>query len=137
VSFPATSVTSWSKLNALYKENAAASYQAIQDAQAYITLLSPPNSPNFIFPETASDYVYNPLLTIKKHNATPPPIINYTLLKLAEEALHHQQIKDGSSLLTLLYPDNALVTDKDILDEELPPPQVFTPVTTILSSAPE
>jgi hypothetical protein len=56
VSFPAASTTSWSELNALYKENATASYQAIQQAYTNVALLSLPNSPDFIFPDAALDY---------------------------------------------------------------------------------
>jgi len=40
VSFPAASTTSWSELNAVYKENAAASYQAIQQAYADVTIVT-------------------------------------------------------------------------------------------------
>ena len=59
MSSPAASNASWSKLNALYEENATASYQAIQQAYANVALLSSPNSPDFIFldttPVTAKD----------------------------------------------------------------------------------
>ena len=88
MSSPAASNASWSELNALYEENAAASYQVIQQAYANIALLSLPNSPNFIFLGTALDYIYNPLLTAEEHNATPPHSpVPYALLELAEEAL--------------------------------------------------
>jgi hypothetical protein len=91
VSSPAASNTSWSKLNALYEENAATSYQVIQNAYADVALLSPPNSPDFIFLGTTPDYIYNPLLTVEECNATlPHSPVPYTLLKLAEEALHRQ-----------------------------------------------
>jgi len=141
VSSPAASNASWSKLNTLYKENATASYQAIQDTYTNITLLTPPHSSNFIFLDTAPDYIYNPLLTVKEHNATPPHSpIPYALLKLAEEALHHQQLdkEDGSPLPSLQYPLlEAFVPDEEIPAEELPPPQVFTPVAIVPSPAPE
>jgi hypothetical protein len=104
VSSPAASTTSWSELNTLYKENTATSYQAIQQAYANVALLSPPNSPDFIFPGTTLDYIYNPLLTVKEHNATPPHSpVPYALLELAKEALHHQRLdeKDGSPLPSL------------------------------------
>jgi hypothetical protein len=88
VSSPAASNTSWSELNALYKENAATSYQAIQDAYANVTLLSPPNSPTFLFLRAAPNYIYNPLLTIEERNATPPlSPVPYALLELPKEAL--------------------------------------------------
>jgi hypothetical protein len=119
----AASNASWSELNALYEENAAALYQAIQDMQAHIALLSPPNSLNFIFLGTHPNYIYNPLLTDEEHNATPPPVTNYALLELAKEALHHQQIKDGSPLPSLQYPQiEMFVVDEDIPINELPPP---------------
>jgi hypothetical protein len=104
VSSPAASTASWSKLNTLYEENAAASYQAIQQAYADITLLSLPNSPDFIFLGTAPDYIYNPLLTAEECNTTPPHSpVPYALLKLAEEALRCQQLdeEDGSPLPSL------------------------------------
>jgi hypothetical protein len=63
VSSPATSTASWSELNAFYEANAAASLQAVHDAYADVTLLTPPHSPDFIFPGTALDYIYNPLVT--------------------------------------------------------------------------
>ena len=116
---------SWSELNALYKENTASSYQAIQQAYANIALLSLPNSPDFIFPDTAPDYIYNPLLTVEECNATPPHSpIPYALLKLAKEALHRQCLdkEDGSPLPSLQYPPlEAFVLDKEIPVEELPP----------------
>jgi hypothetical protein len=90
VSSPTASTTSWSELNTFYEANATASFQAIQDAYTNVALLTPPHSPNFIFPGTAPDYIYNPLLTAEEHNATPPySPVPYTLLKLAEEALRH------------------------------------------------
>jgi nucleoside-diphosphate-sugar epimerase len=129
VSSSAASTASWSKLNALYEENAATSYQAIQNAYADIALLSPPNSPNFIFPGTALDYIYNPLLTVNEHNATPPHSpVPYALLKLAKEALCHQCLdeEDGSPLPSLQYPLlEAFIPDEEIPVKELPPPQVF------------
>jgi hypothetical protein len=141
VSSPAASNTSWSKLNALYEENATASYQAIQNTYADTALLSPPNSPNFIFPRTAPNYIYNPLLTIEERNATLPfSPVPYALLELAEEALCHQQLEeeDGSPLPSLQYPPiEAFVLDKEIPVEELPPPQVFALVAVIPSPAPE
>jgi hypothetical protein len=141
VSSPAASNASWSKLNALYEENAATSYQAIQNAYANVTLLSPPNSPNFLFPRAAPNYIYNPLLTIEECNATPSfSPIPYTLLELAKEALHCQQLEeeDRSPLPSLQYPPlEAFVPDKEIPVEKLPPPQVFAQVTTIPSPAPE
>jgi len=125
VSSPAASNASWSELNALYEENAATSYQAIQDAYAHVTLLSLPNSPDFIFLGTAPDYIYNPLLTVKECNATPPHSpVPYTLLELAKEALCHQQLneEDRSPLPTLQYPPlEAFVPDEEIPVEELPP----------------
>jgi hypothetical protein len=141
VSSPTASTASWSELNALYEENATASYQAIQQAYTDVALLSPPNSPNFIFPGTAPDYIYNPFLTVEERNATPPhsPIL-YALLELAEEALRHQRLdkEDGSPLPTLQYPPlKAFVPDEEIPTEELPPPQVFAPVAIIPSPAPE
>jgi len=140
VSSPAASNASWSKLNALYEENAATSYQAIQNAYANVTLLSPPNSPNFLFPRAAPNYIYNPLLTIEECNATPSfSPIPYTLLELAKEALHCQQLEeeDRSPLPSLQYPPlEAFVPDKEIPVEKLPPPQVFAQVTTIPSPAP-
>jgi hypothetical protein len=91
VSSPTASNAFWSKLNTLYKENAAASYQAIQNAYADVALLSPPNSPNFLFLHAAPNYIYNPLLTVEERNTTLPfSPIPYTLLKLAKEALCHQ-----------------------------------------------
>jgi hypothetical protein len=141
VSSPAASNASWSKLNALYKENATASYQAIQNAYADVALLSPPNSPNFIFLGTALDYIYNPLLTVDEHNTTlPHSLIPYALLKLAKKALCCQQIdeEDGSPLPSLQYPSlKAFIPDKEIPIEELPPPQVFAPVAIVPSPAPE
>jgi hypothetical protein len=141
VSSPAASNASWSELNTLYKENATASYQAIQNAYANVALLSPPNSPNFIFLGSAPDYIYNPLLTVEERNATlPHSSVPYALLELAEEALHCQQLnkEDGSPLLTLQYPPfEAFVPDEEIPVEELPPPQVFAPVAVIPSPAPE
>jgi hypothetical protein len=104
VSSPAASNASWSELNALYEENATASYQVIQQAYTDVTLLSPPNSPDFIFLGTTLDYIYNPLLTAEERNATPPHSpVPYTLLKLAEEALHCQHLdeEDRSPLLSL------------------------------------
>jgi hypothetical protein len=141
VSSPTASNASWSELNALYEENAATSYQAIQNAYTDVALLSLPNSPNFIFPDTTPDYIYNPLLTVEERNATlPHSPVPYALLELAEEALHHQQLneKDGSPLPSLQYPPlKAFILDEEIPVEELPPPQVFTPVTVIPSPAPE
>jgi hypothetical protein len=141
VSSPAASATSWPKLNALYEENATTSYQAIQNAYADVALLSPPNSLDFIFPCATPDYIYNPLLTMRERNTTPPHSpIPYTLLELAEEALRRQQLdeEDGSPLPSLQYPPlEAFVPDEEIPVEELLPPQVFTPVAVILSPAPE
>jgi hypothetical protein len=76
----------------------------IQNTYAHVALLSPPNSSDFIFPGTAPNYIYNPLLTVEECNATllhsPIP---YTLLELAKEALCHQQLneEDGSPLSSL------------------------------------
>jgi hypothetical protein len=141
VSSPAASNASWSELNALYEENAAASYQAIQQAYTDVTLLSLPNSPDFIFPGTTPDYIYNPLLTVEERNTTPPHSpVPYTLLELAEEALHRQHLdeEDRSPLPTLQYPLlEAFVPDEEIPTEKLPPPQVFTPVAIIPSPVPE
>jgi hypothetical protein len=141
VSSPAASTASWSKLNAFYEANAAASLQAIQDAYANVALLTPPHSPDFIFLGTALDYIYNPLLTAEERNATPPHSpIPYALLKLAKEALCHQQLnkEDGSPLPSLQYPPlEAFVLDEEIPVEELLPPQVFTPVTIVPSPVPE
>jgi hypothetical protein len=139
VSSPTASTASWSELNALYEENIAASNQAIQDTYAHIALLSPPNSPNFIFPGSAPDYIYNPLLTVKERNATPPHSpVPYALLELAEEALHCQQLKDRSPLPSLQYPLlEAFIPDEEIPVEELPPPQVFTSVAVFPSPVPE
>jgi hypothetical protein len=140
VSSPAVSTASWSELNAIYEENAAASAQAVQDAYAHVALLSPPNSPDFIFPRAAPNYIYNPLLTDEELNSTPPPSINYALLELAEEALRRQQLEeeDGSPLPSLQYPPlEAFVPDEEIPVEELPPPQVVAPVATVPSPAPE
>jgi hypothetical protein len=104
-------------------------------------LLTPPHSPDFIFPGTAPDYIYNPLLTAKECNATPPySPVPYGLLELAEEALHHQQLdkEDGSPLPSLQYPPlEAFVPDKEIPIKELLPPQVFAPVAIVPSPAPE
>jgi hypothetical protein len=141
VSSPTASNASWSKLNALYEENATTSYQAIQDAYADVALLSPPNSPDFIFLGTAPDYIYNPLLTIEECNATLPySPVPYALLELAKEALRCQHLnkEDRSPLPSLQYPLlEAFVPDKEIPVEELPPPQVFSPVVVIPSPAPE
>jgi hypothetical protein len=142
VSSPAASNASWSALNALYEENAAASYQAIQDAYADVAIPSPPNSPDFLFPRTATlAYIYNPLLTDEERNATPPHSpVPYTLLELAKEALRRQQLEeeDGSPLPSLQYPPlEAFVPDEEIPSAELPPPQVFAPVATVPSPAPE
>ena len=141
MSSPAASTTSWSELNTLYKENTAASYQAIQQAYANVALLSPPNSPDFIFPDTTLDYIYNSLLTVKEHNATlPHSPVPYALLELAKEALHRQRLdeKDGSPLPSLQYPLlEAIILDEEIPVEELPPPQVFAPVAVVPSPAPE
>jgi hypothetical protein len=104
VSSPAASTASWSELNAFYEANAAASLQAVNNAYADIALLTPPHSPDFIFPGTTPDYIYNPLLTAEERNATPPySPVSYALLELAEEALRHQQLdeEDGSPLPTL------------------------------------
>jgi hypothetical protein len=104
VSSPAASTTSWSELNALYEENATASYQAIQDAYADVALLTPPHSPDFIFLGSAPDYIYNPLLTEEECNATLPySPVPYALLELAEEALRCQHLdeEDGSPLPSL------------------------------------
>jgi hypothetical protein len=140
VSSPTPSNTSWSELNAIYKENATTSSQAIQDAYAHVALLSPPNSPDFIFPRAAPNYIYNPLLTDEELNSTPPPSINYALLELAEEALHCQQLEeeDGSPLPSLQYPLlKAFISDEEIPVEELLPPQVFASVAVVPSLAPE
>jgi hypothetical protein len=124
VSSPASNA-SWSELNAFYEANAAASLQAVHDAYADVALLSPPNSPDFIFPGTAPDYIYNPYLTAEERNATPPHSpIPYALLELAEEALRRQQLdeEDESPLPTLQYPSlEAFVPDEEIPVEELPP----------------
>jgi hypothetical protein len=113
----------------------------MQDTYAHITLLSPPNSPDFIFPHAAPDYIYNPLLTIKERNASPPQSpFPYALLKLAEEALYCQQLEeeDGSPLPSLQYPPlKAFISDKEIPVQELLPPQVIAPITVIPSPAPE
>jgi len=129
------------KLNTLYEENIAASNQVIQDAYTHIALLSPPNFPDFIFLGSALDYIYNPLLTVEECNATPPHSpFPYALLELAEEALCRQCLdkEDGSPLPSLQYlPHNVFIPDEEIPVEELPPPQVFTPVAVIPSPAPE
>jgi hypothetical protein len=126
VSSPALSTASWSELNTLYEENATASYQVIQQAYTDITIPSPPNSPDFLFPHAAPNYIYNPLLTEEECNAIPPHSpIPYALLKLAEEALHRQQLEeeDGSPLPSLQYPPlETFIPDKEIPVEELPPP---------------
>jgi hypothetical protein len=141
VSSPTASNTSWSKLNTLYEENTATSYQVIQQAYADVALLSLPNSPDFIFPGTAPDYIYNPLLIAEERNATPPHSpVPYALLELAEEALHRQRLdeEDGSPLPSLQYPPlEAFIPEEEIPVEELPPLQVFTPVATIPSPASE
>jgi hypothetical protein len=141
VSSSATSTTSWSELNALYEKNTTASYQVIQNTYADVALLSPPNSPDFIFPSTTLDYIYNPLLTVKERNTTPPhSSVPYALLKLAEEALRHQQLneEDRSPLPSLQYPLlEAFIPDEEIPVEELPPPQVFNLVAVIPSPTPE
>ena len=141
MSSPAASTAFWSELNALYEENTAASYQAIQDAYTNVALLTPPHSPDFIFPGTAPDYIYNPLLTVEECNATPPySPVPYALLELAKEALRHQHLnkEDGSPLPSLQYPLlKAFVPDKEIPVEELPPPQVFALVAVVPSPAPE
>jgi len=140
VSSPA-STASWSKLNAFYEANAAASLQAIHDTYADVALLTPPHSPNFIFLGTAPDYIYNPLLTAEECNATPPySPVPYALLELAEEALRRQQLdeEDRSPLPTLQYPPlKAFVPDEEIPVEELPPPQVFAPIPVVPSPVPE
>jgi hypothetical protein len=88
VSSPAASTASWSELNAFYEANTAASLQAVHDAYTNVTLLTPPHSPDFIFPGTAPDYIYNPLLMAEERNATLPySPVPYALLELAEEAL--------------------------------------------------
>jgi hypothetical protein len=126
VSSPTPSNASWSELNAIYEENATASAQAIQDAYAHIALLSPPNSPDFIFPCAAPNYIYNPLLTEEELNTLQPTLTNYALLELAKEALHRCQLEeeeDGSPLPSLQYPPlEAFVPDEEIPVEELPPP---------------
>jgi hypothetical protein len=141
VSSPAASNTSWSELNTVYKENTATSYQAIQNAYTNIALLSPPNSPDFLFPHTTPNYIYNPLLTVEERNTTlPHSPIPYTLLELAKEALRRQQLEeeDRSPLPSLRYPPlEAFVPDEEILVEELPPPQVITPVAVVPSPAPK
>jgi len=141
VSSPTASTASWSELNTLYEENTAASYQVIQDTYTHIALLSPPNAPDFIFPGTAPDYIYNPLLTVEERNATlPHSPFPYALLELAKEALHHQCLnkEDRSPLPSLQYPPlEAFIPDEEIPVEELPPPQVFTPVAIIPSPAPQ
>jgi hypothetical protein len=141
VSSPTASNASWSELNTLYEENATALYQAIQDTYANVALLSPPNPPDFIFLRAAPNYIYNPLLTIEERNATLPfSPIPYTLLELAKEALCCQQLEeeDGSPLPSLQYPPlEAFILDEEIPVEELLPPQVFSPVATIPSPAPE
>ena len=104
MSSPAASTASWSELNAFYEANAAASLQAVHDAYADVALLTPPHSPDFIFPGIAPDYIYNPLLTAEEHNATlPHSPVPYALLKLAKEALHCQRLdeEDGSPLPSL------------------------------------
>jgi hypothetical protein len=140
VSSPASN-TSWSELNAFYEANAAASLQAVHNAYADAALLTPPHSPDFIFPDTALDYIYNPYLTAEERNATPPySPVPYALLELAEEALRRQHLdeEDGSPLLTLQYPPlEAFVPDEEIPVEELPPPQVFAPVAVVPSPVPE
>jgi hypothetical protein len=124
VSSPASNA-SWSELNAFYEANAAASLQAVHDAYADAAL-TPPHSPDFIFPGTAPDYIYNPYLMAEERNTTPPySPVPYTLLELAEKALRRQQLdeEDGSPLLTLQYPPlEAFVPDEEIPVEELPPP---------------
>ena len=141
MSSSAASTTSWSELNALYKENAATSYQAIQQAYADITILSPPNSPNFIFPRATPNYIYNPLLTEEERNASPPySPVPYALLELAEEALHHQQLNEENRLPlpSLQYPMlEAFILDEEIPVEGLLPPQVVAPVAIVPSPAPE
>jgi hypothetical protein len=141
VSSPAASNASWPELNALYEENIATSNQVIQDAYTHVTLLSLPNSPDFIFLGLAPDYIYNPLLTAEERNATPPHSpIPYTLFELAKEALHRQCLdeEDRFPLPTLQYPSlEAFVPDEEIPAEELPPPQVFAPVAVVSSPAPE
>jgi hypothetical protein len=88
VSSPALSTASWSELNALYEENSLASFQAVQQAYADVAIPSPPNSPDFLFPRAAPNYIYNPLLTEEECNASPAySPVPYALLELAEEAL--------------------------------------------------
>jgi hypothetical protein len=141
VSSPTASTASWSKLNTFYEANATASLQAIHDAYADIALLTPLHSPDFIFPGTTPDYIYNPLLTAEERNATPPySPVPYTLLELAEKALRHQQLdeEDESPLPTLQYPLlEAFIPDEEIPVEELPPPQVFALVAVVPSPVPE
>ena len=61
----------------------------IQNTYAHVALLSSPNSSDFIFPGTAPNYIYNPLLTVKECNATLlHSLITYALLKLAKKALY-------------------------------------------------
>jgi hypothetical protein len=141
VSSPAASTASWSEHNAIYEANTTASLQAVHNAYANVALLTLPHSPNFIFPGTTLDYIYNPLLTAEERNATPPySPVPYALLKLAEEALRQQQLdeEDGSPLPTLQYPLlEAFIPDEEISVEELLPPQVFAPVAVIPSPVPE
>jgi hypothetical protein len=106
-----------------------------------VTIPSPPNSPDFLFPCATPNYIYNPLLTEEECNATlPHSPVPYTLLKLAKEALHRQQLdkEDRSPLLSLQYPlREAFILDKEIPIKELPPPQVVAPVTIVPSPASE
>jgi len=122
---PTPSNASWSELNTIYEKNAAASTQAVQDAYAHVALLSPSNSPDFIFPRAAPNYIYNLLLTKEELNTLLPTSTNYALLELAEEALCRCQLdeEDGSPLPSFQYPPiEAFVLDEEIPVEELPPP---------------
>jgi hypothetical protein len=113
----------------------------IQQAYANIAIPSLPNSPDFIFPYAAPNYIYNPLLTEEEHNVSLPySPVPYALLKLAKEALHHHQIEeeDGLPLPFLQYPLlEAFIPDEEIPIKELPPPQVVAPVTVVPSPAPK
>ena len=104
MSSPASNA-SWSELNAFYEANAAASLQAVNDAYVDVALLTLPHSPNFIFPGTAPDYIYNPYLTAEERNATPPySPVPYALLELAEEALRRQQLDEEDGSVTAWLP---------------------------------
>ena len=119
MSSPATSTFSWSPLNKVYQANIEASSTAIQLAYVDIALLSPPNSPDYIFPSHANiDYIYNPLVNFSKETDQPNSLFPHALLELAAEAIYCQQLKEKprSPKFTLQYPP----LEDFVIDEDIP-----------------